>query len=229
MTAANAAMPSERRRAIEPQAAAVQRHHEADEQRAEDPQLQRRGVLDQREIGAAMVEHHHLVDHRQLEMRGRVVDRDAAVFDQFEHQQASSRRAPASASACGPGADRDRRRRPASATMPPVTRASVASASSRAGSAKAAKCTSRLAPIPSKLDPVSSAASTVANRPSANSPTSTMRSPEKLTGAPTPANGTTSSAADQRRQIDHRPQPEQRARHLAVDRAAAQQHLATSR
>src|SRR6266581_7028413 len=50
------------RSAIEPQVAAAQRHDEADEQRAEAPQLQRGGILDIGEIRTAVVEHHHLVD-----------------------------------------------------------------------------------------------------------------------------------------------------------------------
>ena len=35
-----------------------------------------------------MVEHHDLVNHRQFEMGGRVIDRNAGVFDQRDDQQA---------------------------------------------------------------------------------------------------------------------------------------------
>ena len=51
-------------------------------------------VLDEAEIGSAVVEHHDLVDHRQLEVRRRVVDRDPAVLDQREDQQGQRRPAP---------------------------------------------------------------------------------------------------------------------------------------
>ena len=57
-----------------------------------------------------------------------------------------------------------------------VCRASVASATSKAGSASAEKNTSRLAPMPSKLEPVSSAATTVKNRITPSRPAKSRKS-----------------------------------------------------
>ena len=66
------------------------RDDEPDQQRAEQEQLQRRAVEDEAESRPAVVEHHDLVDHRELEVRGRVVDRDAAVLDQHEDSRVSA-------------------------------------------------------------------------------------------------------------------------------------------
>ena len=81
----------------EPAATGVDRKHDADEQCAHEPELERRAAQDQREVGAAVVEHHDLVDHRQLEMRGRIVDRDAASSRPGAHRGAPRPRAAARA------------------------------------------------------------------------------------------------------------------------------------
>ena len=64
----------------------MDREREADEECAEEPQLQGSRVEDAGEVRAAVIEHHDLVDHRELEMGCRVVNRDAAVLGE-EHDQ----------------------------------------------------------------------------------------------------------------------------------------------
>ena len=51
---------------------------EVDQQRHEQQLLERGGPLDEGEVGARVLEHHRLVDHRQLEVRRRIVDGNAA-------------------------------------------------------------------------------------------------------------------------------------------------------
>ncbi len=58
-----------------------------DDQRAEHPDLQGRAVQDEREVRPAVVEHHHLVDHRQFEVGIGVVDGNARVLGQEDDQQ----------------------------------------------------------------------------------------------------------------------------------------------
>src|SRR5208337_3223131 len=72
----------------------------------------------------------------------------------------------------------------------PVKRTTTARDKSRAGSARAEKVTSRLAPIPSKLEPVSRAASTVKKRPSARRAAKKTRSAGKASKAALPPRGT---------------------------------------
>ena len=63
------------------------------EQQPVREQLDRRAVQDQREGRPAVVEHHDLVDHRQLEMRVRIVEGDAAVLGE-QHDEERDRREP---------------------------------------------------------------------------------------------------------------------------------------
>ncbi len=68
-------------------------------QRGEDEEFQRRSVENGTEGGAAVIEHHHLVDHGQLEVGIRIVERDAAVLGEQDdeerghHQNQRGRRA----------------------------------------------------------------------------------------------------------------------------------------
>ncbi len=50
-------------------------------------QLQTRCPFEQREVPARVLEDHRLVDHRQLEVRRRVVDRHACVFRERHHRE----------------------------------------------------------------------------------------------------------------------------------------------
>ena len=50
-------------------------------------ELERRRPLDQREVARRVLEHHRLVDHRELEVRGGVVDRDARVLGERDHRE----------------------------------------------------------------------------------------------------------------------------------------------
>ena len=45
------------------------------------------GPLDEGEVGAGVLEHHGLVDHGQLEVRGGVVDRDAARLGEEDDEE----------------------------------------------------------------------------------------------------------------------------------------------
>ena len=67
------------------------RDEQVREQRAEHQELHRRGPLDQREVAPGVLEHHRLVDHRQLEMRGRVVHGKTACLCQRHHEERAER------------------------------------------------------------------------------------------------------------------------------------------
>ena len=70
---------------------AGRRDAEREEQREPDArvveELERRGPLDQREMPRRVLEDHRLVDHRQLEVRRRVVDRNPRVLGQRHHRE----------------------------------------------------------------------------------------------------------------------------------------------
>ena len=68
-------------------ASQADRQEEVGEQRQVQQFLQRTGPLDQGEIRARVLEHHRLVDHRELEVRGGVVDRDAAGLGDHDDEQ----------------------------------------------------------------------------------------------------------------------------------------------
>ena len=145
-------------------------------------QFQRRTVEDHAEGRAAVIEHHHLVDHRQFQVRVRIVERDPAVLRQQDdepaqqHQGERSRRRSSSARR---GA---RRASPARVNWP-ESFASTSSPRKNAGSARQANVTSRAAPIPSNGEPVSSAAEAVKNRPRPSRYASRIRSPVNEIGA----------------------------------------------
>jgi hypothetical protein len=65
-----------------------ERQQGAEHERREQEQLDRSAVDDHAERGSAVVEHHDLVDHRELEVRVRVVERDAAVLGQQHDEPA---------------------------------------------------------------------------------------------------------------------------------------------
>ena len=166
----------------------------------EDEQLQRRPVEDHAERRPAVVEHHDLVDHGQLQVGVRVVERDAAVLGQQRRRTVQPRPGPAWAPACPqavpmPGAEHAGQRQRA---------AELARATSRprknAGSARHAKVTSRAAPIPSNAEPVSRAAAAVKNRPRPSRYASRTRSPAKCTGAAHAAERHEERRAQRRRQ-----------------------------
>ena len=56
-------------------------------QRAHYPELQRRPIEDHGEIRAAVVEHHHFMDHRQLQVRVGIIDGNPAAFGQKDDQE----------------------------------------------------------------------------------------------------------------------------------------------
>src|SRR5262249_10990910 len=56
-------------------------------QRHVENELEPACQLYQRQMAAGIFEHHGLVDHGQLEMGRRIVDRDAAVFGDRNHDQ----------------------------------------------------------------------------------------------------------------------------------------------
>ena len=83
-----------RRRRCRPGPTAASRYHapvrgtsEGDDEAAEDPQLQRRTVLDVGEVDAAVIEHHHLVDHRELQVRVRIVHGDPRILREVHDEQ----------------------------------------------------------------------------------------------------------------------------------------------
>src|SRR5262245_6637277 len=62
-------------------------HDQAHEQAPEEEQLEAGSVEDRRQGRTAVVEHHHLVDHGQLEVRVRIVERDPAVLHQRHDEE----------------------------------------------------------------------------------------------------------------------------------------------
>ena len=85
----------QRRSRAPPRPAPARRHapgHEhAGDQRDIEQQLQRRGELDQREMAAGIFQHHGLVHHGELQMRRRIVDRNARVLGDRHHDQRDQR------------------------------------------------------------------------------------------------------------------------------------------
>ena len=71
--------------------AAVRRDTPGNEQREADAgvveELEARGPLDQREMARGIFQQHGFMDHRELEMRGGIVDGDAGVFGQQHHDE----------------------------------------------------------------------------------------------------------------------------------------------
>ncbi len=63
------------------------RHEEVGEQGEEDQQLERGRPLDQGQVAARVLEHHGLVDHGQLEVRGRVVHRQPPRLGQRHDEE----------------------------------------------------------------------------------------------------------------------------------------------
>ena len=60
---------------------------EVGEQGHEEEELHRARPLDEREVAARVLEHHRLVDHRQLEVRGRVVDGQASGLREHHDEE----------------------------------------------------------------------------------------------------------------------------------------------
>ena len=79
-----ATTPSQHEAGDRPARDHAERDERPDDQHAEQPELQR-AVQDEGEVGPAVVEHHDLVDHRQFEVGVRVVDRNAGVLGQEDH------------------------------------------------------------------------------------------------------------------------------------------------
>ena len=106
-------LAAEQKQNARPAACRRNRQEHVDEQRADHEQLDGAAVEDEREVRAAVVEHHDLVDHRQLEVRVRIVDGDARVLREQHDEERSA------------AASEDRRVRP----TPQVAQGSVPSAS----------------------------------------------------------------------------------------------------
>ena len=67
------------------------RDEEIAEQREEDEQLDRGRPLDEGQVAAGVLEDHRLVDHRELEVRGRVVDGQAPGLGQGHDEERAER------------------------------------------------------------------------------------------------------------------------------------------
>ena len=63
------------------------RHEEVGEQGEEDQQLERGRPFDQGEVASRVLQHHGLVDHGQLEMRGRIVHRQPPRLGQRHDEE----------------------------------------------------------------------------------------------------------------------------------------------
>ena len=79
--------PGERRRPAQPRPERGPRQQHLDDSAPNSEELERAAVEDQPEGGPAVVEDHDLVDHGELEVRVRVVERDAGVLRQQHHEQ----------------------------------------------------------------------------------------------------------------------------------------------
>ncbi len=137
------------------------------EQGRQQEQLHRRAVQHETEERPAVIEDHHLVDHRELEVRVGIVDGNPRILGEQHDEQ-------------GDGDEEERRRRRGRAAervigawnigvrlSEPEKRTSTTNAMNSAASARQANETSRAAPMPSKAEPVSSAAAVVKKRPRA--------------------------------------------------------------
>ena len=54
-------------------------------------ELEARGPLDQREVARGVFEHHRFMDHREFEVRRRIVDGDAGIFGEQDHDERDRR------------------------------------------------------------------------------------------------------------------------------------------
>ena len=203
-------------------AAAASRYHspgarqeEGNDEAAEHPELQRSAVLDVGEVDAAVVQHHDLVDHRQLQVRVRIVDGDARVLREEHDEQGDGGEDRTAAHA------REARRMPRSGSpqseMLPRTRAIAASPRRRAGSASEENHASRLAPMPSKAEPVSSAAVMVKNRRARGAPRRARGPRRRREGKPRPPTEGAGEPAAQPTARRHGTRAEDPPRGAAVD------------
>ena len=103
--------------------------------------------------GPGVLQHHRLVHHRQLQVGGRVVDRQPPGLGDDHHDQRDRRRAGWPGRA--PGAGRAGGGDDAARFVDPTGTDSAKIATSRVGSTRARMVTSRLAPIPPNAVPVS--------------------------------------------------------------------------
>jgi len=74
-----------------PAALRRRRQSHLDEERAHDKELHGTAIEDQGKVWSPVIEHHDFVNHRQLEMRVRVIDRDAGVLGE-KHAKKAERR-----------------------------------------------------------------------------------------------------------------------------------------
>ena len=143
-------------------------------------------------MAAGIFQHHRLVHHGELEMRRRIVDRDAGVLGDRHHDQRDQRQA-----------ERDAQADLAATAMKPAmveswvepaTSASVNTIISIAGSASEAIITSRLEPMPPKLVPTSSPASARKKRALPSSAMMAIRSADQENSRPVAKVGTSAAA-----------------------------------
>ena len=87
-TTAKATIAATKHAPVQQQRPERDRNDELDQDGADDEELERRAVEHCRQGRPAVVEHHDLVDHGQLQVRVRVVERDARVLRQHDHEQA---------------------------------------------------------------------------------------------------------------------------------------------
>ena len=79
------------RRRGEPRSGRVERVHEGRDERRADGELHRAPSTGAPRARARVIEDHHLVDHRQLEVRRRVVDRHARRLDLHDDEERDER------------------------------------------------------------------------------------------------------------------------------------------
>ena len=153
-------------------------HAPREEQRQADArigeQLQARGPFDQRQVAAGILEDQRLVDHGQLEVRGRVVHRHARVLGQRHHGEGHAGEGQARVDREFAVRQRldDGGRARSSCEISEAENSTISSA----GSARKPTSISRRAPSVPNAVPMSIAASEMNTRASANSPTSAIAS-----------------------------------------------------
>ena len=120
-------------------------------EREEEPEPHRLTEGDERELRSGVLEHHRLMDHRQLEMRRRIVDRDPPrLGEDHDHEGDEGQQA---LRACRPARMGECRRDDRRQVRGPAWIESARIATSRAGSASAPIVIARLDPMPPKAVP----------------------------------------------------------------------------
>gem|GEM_PF-3759026 len=77
------------RRPVEGEGSSPYGDHQPADERAKQPELERDAELDQGEVGARVIEDHHLVHHRELEMGGGIIEGNPGILGKKDYEERS--------------------------------------------------------------------------------------------------------------------------------------------